>query len=110
MPREQEHAVKCRCNHSCTLDDIANTLQDVGKRKNIGKRSPFRSSSLKEEQPFRVEFKNKPKDKMAEVTKRKNRCHDCGSTYHYSNNCPKEKKKVYAIEKVPEEEYPIEDS
>ncbi|MBW0584006.1 hypothetical protein O181_123721 [Austropuccinia psidii MF-1] len=29
---------------------------------------------------------------------------------HYSNNCPKEKKKVYAIEKVPEEESPTEDS
>ncbi|MBW0546686.1 hypothetical protein O181_086401 [Austropuccinia psidii MF-1] len=30
--------------------------------------------------------------------------------YHYSNNCPKAKKKLDAIEKVPEEEYPTEDS
>ncbi|MBW0507092.1 hypothetical protein O181_046807 [Austropuccinia psidii MF-1] len=30
--------------------------------------------------------------------------------YHYSNNFPKAKKKFYAIEKVPEEEYPTEDS
>ncbi|MBW0560697.1 hypothetical protein O181_100412 [Austropuccinia psidii MF-1] len=29
---------------------------------------------------------------------------------HYTNNCPKAKKKVYAIEKVPEEEAPTEDS
>ncbi|MBW0497267.1 hypothetical protein O181_036982, partial [Austropuccinia psidii MF-1] len=29
---------------------------------------------------------------------------------HYANNCPKEKKKVYAIDKVPEEEAPTEDS
>ncbi|MBW0518965.1 hypothetical protein O181_058680 [Austropuccinia psidii MF-1] len=32
------------------------------------------------------------------------------STDHYANKCPKAKKKVYAIEKVPEEESPTEDS
>ncbi|MBW0524361.1 hypothetical protein O181_064076 [Austropuccinia psidii MF-1] len=58
---ELEHAVKCRCNQSCTLDDVANTLQDVRKRKNLGKYSQLRSSSFKEKQPFRVEFKDKPK-------------------------------------------------
>ncbi|MBW0537389.1 hypothetical protein O181_077104 [Austropuccinia psidii MF-1] len=47
---------------------------------------------------------------MAEVTKKKNTCHNCGSKDHYANSCPKEKKKVYAIEKVPEEESPTEDS
>ncbi|MBW0472910.1 hypothetical protein O181_012625 [Austropuccinia psidii MF-1] len=47
---------------------------------------------------------------MAEGTKKKNTCHNCGSTDHYANNCPKEKKKVSAIEKVPEEEFPTEDS
>ncbi|MBW0572330.1 hypothetical protein O181_112045 [Austropuccinia psidii MF-1] len=47
---------------------------------------------------------------MTEVTKKKNTCHNCGSTDHYSNNCQKEKKKFYAIEKVPEEESPRENS
>ncbi|MBW0502627.1 hypothetical protein O181_042342 [Austropuccinia psidii MF-1] len=47
---------------------------------------------------------------MAGVTKKKNTCHNCGSTDHYANNCPKAKKKVYAIEKVPEEESPTKDS
>ncbi|MBW0565449.1 hypothetical protein O181_105164 [Austropuccinia psidii MF-1] len=47
---------------------------------------------------------------MAEVTKKKNTCHNYGSTDHYANNCPKEKKKVYAIEQVSEEESPLEDS
>ncbi|MBW0460322.1 hypothetical protein O181_000037 [Austropuccinia psidii MF-1] len=28
IPGELDHAVKCRCNHKVTLDDIANTLQD----------------------------------------------------------------------------------
>ncbi|MBW0578335.1 hypothetical protein O181_118050 [Austropuccinia psidii MF-1] len=52
MPGEPEHAVKCRCNHNCTLDEIANTLQDVRERTNIGKLTPYRSSSFKEKQPF----------------------------------------------------------
>ncbi|MBW0468978.1 hypothetical protein O181_008693 [Austropuccinia psidii MF-1] len=40
---------------------------------------------------------------MAEVTKKKNSCHNCGSTDHYASNCLKAKKKVYAIEQVPED-------
>ncbi|MBW0545485.1 hypothetical protein O181_085200 [Austropuccinia psidii MF-1] len=51
-----------------------------------------------------VEFKDKPRERVAEVTKKKNSCHNCGSTDHYANNCPREKKKV------PEEESPTEDS
>ncbi|MBW0573436.1 hypothetical protein O181_113151, partial [Austropuccinia psidii MF-1] len=57
-----------------------------------------------------VEFKDKPRERVAELAKKKNTCHNCGSTDHYANHCPKAKKKVYAIEKVPEEESPIEDS
>ncbi|MBW0546754.1 hypothetical protein O181_086469 [Austropuccinia psidii MF-1] len=110
MRGEREHAVKCRCNQNCTLDDIANTLQEVRKSTNIGKFTPFRSSSFKEKQPFRVEFKDKPKERLAEVAKKKNSCHNCDSTDHYANNCPKAKKNIYAIEKVPVEESPTEDS
>ncbi|MBW0482566.1 hypothetical protein O181_022281 [Austropuccinia psidii MF-1] len=44
------------------------------------------------------------------MEKKKNSCHNCGSTDHYANNCPKAKKKIYSIEKVPEEESPTEDS
>ncbi|MBW0554584.1 hypothetical protein O181_094299 [Austropuccinia psidii MF-1] len=109
LPGELENAVKCRCNQNCTLDDIANTLQDIRKRTNIGKFTPYRSSSFKEKQTLRIEYKDKPRERMAEVTKKKNSCHNCGSTDHYSNNCPKEKKKVYSNKKVPEEEYPTED-
>ncbi|MBW0471868.1 hypothetical protein O181_011583 [Austropuccinia psidii MF-1] len=47
---------------------------------------------------------------MEEVTKKKNTCHKCCSTDHHYNNCPKEKKTVYAIEKVPEKTSPTEDS
>ncbi|MBW0579864.1 hypothetical protein O181_119579 [Austropuccinia psidii MF-1] len=110
MPGELDYAVECRCNHNCTLDDIANTLQVIMKRTNIGKYSPYKSSGFKEKQPFRAEFKEKPTQRVAEVGKKKNSCHNCSSTDHYYNKWPKAKKKVYAIEKVPEEESPTEDS
>ncbi|MBW0483040.1 hypothetical protein O181_022755 [Austropuccinia psidii MF-1] len=110
IPGELKHAIKCRCNQSFTLDDITNTSQDVRRRTNIGKYSPNKSSSFKEKQPFRVEIKEKPKERVEEVTKKKNSYHNCGSTYHYANNCPKEKKKVYSIEQVPEGESPTEAS
>ncbi|MBW0548418.1 hypothetical protein O181_088133, partial [Austropuccinia psidii MF-1] len=83
---------------------------DHMKRTNIGECTPYKSSGFKEKQPFRVEFKDKPKERVAEVAKKRNSCHNCGSTDHYANNCPKAKKKVYAIEKVPKEEFPTEDS
>ncbi|MBW0557885.1 hypothetical protein O181_097600 [Austropuccinia psidii MF-1] len=109
MPGELENSVVCRCNQNCTLDDIANALQYVRKRTNIVKYSPYKSSGLKEKQPFSVEFKDKPRERVEEVSKNKISCHNCGSKDHYTNNCPKEKKKVYAIEKVPEEESATED-
>ncbi|MBW0498185.1 hypothetical protein O181_037900 [Austropuccinia psidii MF-1] len=98
-PEDLEHEVKCKCNHNCTLDEMANTLQDVRKRTNIGKYTPYKSSGFKEKHPFIVEFKDKAKERVAEVAKKRNSCHDCGSTDHYANNCPKAKKNVYSIEK-----------
>ncbi|MBW0576286.1 hypothetical protein O181_116001 [Austropuccinia psidii MF-1] len=69
IPRELEHTIKCRCNQSCTLDEIANPLQDVRKRTNIGKYYPYKSSGFKEKQPFRVEVKDKPKEKSGRSDK-----------------------------------------
>ncbi|MBW0481866.1 hypothetical protein O181_021581 [Austropuccinia psidii MF-1] len=76
IPGELEHAIKCRCNLSCTIDDIRNTLQDLRKRTNIGKYSPYKSSSFKEKQTFRVYITDKTKERVAEVTKKKNSCHN----------------------------------
>ncbi|MBW0555463.1 hypothetical protein O181_095178 [Austropuccinia psidii MF-1] len=101
---------KMRNQKQLTQMPVELDLQDVRKRTNIGKFTPYRSSSFKEKQPFRVDFKDKPKERVAEVAKKETYCHNCGSRDHYANNCPKAKKNVYAIEKVPEEESPTEDS
>ncbi|MBW0496805.1 hypothetical protein O181_036520 [Austropuccinia psidii MF-1] len=107
----------CHLNMTNTLwtkinmsGEISNTLKDVRKRTNIGKYTPYKSSGFKEKQPFRVDFNHKPRQRVAEVEKNKNSCHNFGSTDHYANNCSKAKKKVYAIETVPEGEFPTEDS
>ncbi|MBW0517631.1 hypothetical protein O181_057346 [Austropuccinia psidii MF-1] len=47
---------------------------------------------------------------VEEVTSNKKSGHNCGSADHYSNSFPKAKKKVSAIEQVPEEESQKEDS
>ncbi|MBW0466428.1 hypothetical protein O181_006143 [Austropuccinia psidii MF-1] len=57
IPGEIENALKCRCNKICSLDEIENTLQEVRKRTNIGKYSPYKSSGFREKQPFRVDLK-----------------------------------------------------
>ncbi|MBW0480564.1 hypothetical protein O181_020279 [Austropuccinia psidii MF-1] len=110
MPGELDHEVKCRCIHNCTVTHISETPQDVRKRTNIRKYTPYKSSAFEEKKLFMVEFQDNPRERVAEVANKKNSCHNCGSTDHYANNCPKAKKKFYAIEKVPEEESPTEDS
>ncbi|MBW0519424.1 hypothetical protein O181_059139 [Austropuccinia psidii MF-1] len=110
MPGELEHAVKCRCNQNFTLDDISNASKDVRKRRNIGKYSPYKSTGFREKLPFRMMFKDSPREQGVEVTKKKNLFFNCGSTDNYARNCPKAKKKVYSIEKFQEMEGLTEDS
>ncbi|MBW0468435.1 hypothetical protein O181_008150 [Austropuccinia psidii MF-1] len=112
LPSIQDYWIAARLNTPFKghANDIANTLKDVRKRTHIGKYTLYNSSGFKEKQPIRVEFKDKPRERVAEVAKKKNPCQSCASTDHYANNCPKAKKKVYAIDKVPEEESPTEDS
>ncbi|MBW0471872.1 hypothetical protein O181_011587 [Austropuccinia psidii MF-1] len=84
-------------------------MLDVSKRANIGKYSPYRGNIFREKQPFGVENKDKPREKVAEMSKKKNSCHNWGSIDRYDKNFSKEKKKIYAIGKVPEEEIQAED-
>ncbi|MBW0501066.1 hypothetical protein O181_040781 [Austropuccinia psidii MF-1] len=57
-----------------------------------------------------VKFGDKPRERVSELTKKQNSCHNCGSTDHYANNCPKAKKKLHSIEEALEEESPTADS
>ncbi|MBW0500059.1 hypothetical protein O181_039774 [Austropuccinia psidii MF-1] len=108
FPGELEHALKCRGNLSCTLNNISNTLPDARKRRNIGKYSLYKGNIFREKHPFRVYNKAKCREIVEEVTKNINYCHNCGSADHYATSCPKAKTNIYAIEKAPEEE-PKED-
>ncbi|MBW0510616.1 hypothetical protein O181_050331 [Austropuccinia psidii MF-1] len=103
LPGEKSCSVKFWCNKDCTIDEIGNTLHDVRKGKNIGKYLPFKGKHFRERQPFRAENKDKPREMVSEVLRKKNSCHNCGSKDHYSKKCTKAKKNIYAIEKVPGE-------
>ncbi|MBW0586461.1 hypothetical protein O181_126176 [Austropuccinia psidii MF-1] len=87
---------------TASMDKIVKTLQE----------GHAQLSKASEETNKRLNggVQRQPQERGAEVTKKKNSCHNCGSTDHYANNCPKTKKKVYSIKKVPEEESPTEDS
>ncbi|MBW0492239.1 hypothetical protein O181_031954 [Austropuccinia psidii MF-1] len=110
MAEELEHSIKCRSNQSCTIDKISKTLKYLRKKKNIGKNSLFRGNSFKEKQPYRFDNKDNPKEKIADGTKKKKNFQNCGLTDHFDNNYPKEKNRIHAIGKVPEEETQEEDS
>ncbi|MBW0508866.1 hypothetical protein O181_048581 [Austropuccinia psidii MF-1] len=85
-------------------------MQYVWKGENVAKYSPYRGNIFGEKQPFRVYNKDKPKETMVEVNKKKNSFHNCESTDHYTNKLSKAKKKLYAYEKVTDKEIQAEDS
>ncbi|MBW0468496.1 hypothetical protein O181_008211 [Austropuccinia psidii MF-1] len=109
LPGELYNEVKFMCSKSCTLDDIYDTFQYVSKTTDIEKFSPYKGNTVREKQSFRAENSKKTREKVTEVTKRENSCHNYGSKYYYYS-CPKAKKKIYSIEQVPEEEIQAEDS
>ncbi|MBW0498896.1 hypothetical protein O181_038611 [Austropuccinia psidii MF-1] len=60
IPGELEHAVKFRCNHNLTLDDIENNLPDMRKRTNIGKYTQYKNSGFKEKELSGWSLKTNP--------------------------------------------------
>ncbi|MBW0527260.1 hypothetical protein O181_066975 [Austropuccinia psidii MF-1] len=67
---ELEHAVKCRCNQNCTLDDIANTLQDLRKRINMGNSPHIRAVVSKREILSGYSLKTNPKKEWQKLQRR----------------------------------------
>ncbi|MBW0480165.1 hypothetical protein O181_019880 [Austropuccinia psidii MF-1] len=55
-------------------------------------------------------MRDKHRERVADVTKKKHCCKNCVSEDHYANNFPKAKTKVYAIEQIPNEESPTHDT
>ena len=104
LPGDLEHAVKCRCSKISSIDDIANVIQDVRKKTSIGSSSPYRSHDSREKPKILMEKDLKPTN-GEEAPRRRNTCHNCGSPDHYANNCPKGKKKIFAIEEESVEEH-----
>ncbi|MBW0524117.1 hypothetical protein O181_063832 [Austropuccinia psidii MF-1] len=85
IPGELENAVKCRCNHNCTLYDIKNVLQDGG----VYRQTQRKGGRSGKEEKF-----------LSQLWFNRQLCQQLS----------KGKEKVYAIEKVPDEESPTEDS
>ncbi|MBW0570657.1 hypothetical protein O181_110372 [Austropuccinia psidii MF-1] len=81
IPVELENAIKCRCKQNCTLEDIANMLKDRKAQRKGGR-------SDQEEKFLSQLWFNRP----------------------LCQQLSKGKEKIYAIDKVPEEESPTEDS
>ncbi|MBW0566270.1 hypothetical protein O181_105985 [Austropuccinia psidii MF-1] len=96
---EMKEAMAEEAGHGGVVQSSKGTAME----KNIQKYSQYKSSGFREKQPLREELKDKPRERVAEVTNKKNPCSNCGSTNHYANNCPKAKKQVYAIEKFLED-------
>ncbi|MBW0496744.1 hypothetical protein O181_036459 [Austropuccinia psidii MF-1] len=110
IPGELEHAIKCRCNQSFTLYNIANTLQDVRKKKNIGKKSVYRANSFNKTHPCRLENKDKPKEKNSRCDQEEEHFSRLWINRPLYHKVSKAKKDIYSFEKVPEEEAQEEDS
>ncbi|MBW0482375.1 hypothetical protein O181_022090 [Austropuccinia psidii MF-1] len=108
MKRELEHAIKCRCNQSCTLDDISNTLQDLRKRTIIGKYYPYKSRSFKQKKPFHDGNQGKTQRKSGRSDQQAKHFSQLWVTRSLCKKLSKGKSKVYDIEQVPEEESPTE--
>ncbi|MBW0560578.1 hypothetical protein O181_100293 [Austropuccinia psidii MF-1] len=92
LPRDLEHAVKCRCSKHSTLDEISTTFQEVRIRTYIG-RYHTHSTGYNRENPT-LEAKE-AHDSDSEIT---TGFHSCEPPNHYSENSPKDRKEIFARE------------
>ncbi|MBW0547103.1 hypothetical protein O181_086818 [Austropuccinia psidii MF-1] len=81
---ELEHAIKCRCVETCSLEDYINSIEDIITRTRIGKtwtRAPIESKMV----PKISRDEKRPEKPVL-------KCHKCGSTSHLANTCTKKTK------------------
>ncbi|MBW0516876.1 hypothetical protein O181_056591 [Austropuccinia psidii MF-1] len=97
-PGDLGQKMKFRCREISSSDDIANVIQDFRKKTTIGSSSPYRSHDSIGKQKLLMEKDIKPIN-CSEEPKRISICYNCGSPYHYANDCPKGKKIIFSIKK-----------
>ncbi|MBW0515281.1 hypothetical protein O181_054996 [Austropuccinia psidii MF-1] len=77
-----EHAIRSRCIEPCSTEDYINAMEDITTRTKIG-RNFYKPSMDSKPSGKPIPKPNKPHDKAP----LKN--HNCGSTSHLANTCPK---------------------
>ncbi|MBW0477535.1 hypothetical protein O181_017250 [Austropuccinia psidii MF-1] len=93
---ELEHAIKCRCVEPFLSEYYIKAMEDIITRTRIEEtwtRAPIESKTV---------TKNSRDDKRPEKPVLK--CHKCGSTSHFSNNCTK-KTKINEVQIIEEFQY-----
>ncbi|MBW0501058.1 hypothetical protein O181_040773 [Austropuccinia psidii MF-1] len=85
LPRDLEHAVKCRFSKESTLDEKSTTLQEVRIRKSIGR---YNTQSIGDNRENPTLEGKEAHDSESEIT---TGIHNCGSPIHYEGNFPKDR-------------------
>ncbi|MBW0512668.1 hypothetical protein O181_052383 [Austropuccinia psidii MF-1] len=106
---ELEHALRSRCIEPCSTEEYINALEDIVKRKKIG-RNLKKLDIKRPNKPFIK--KDKPKETFKPNTSSNNeqrKCQKCGGIGNLANNCLK-KAKLNEIVETEDQNYKEEES
>ncbi|MBW0495435.1 hypothetical protein O181_035150 [Austropuccinia psidii MF-1] len=90
LPGDLEHAVKCRFSKESTLDEIANTLQEVRIRTSIGR---YNNNIIGDNRENPTLEAKETHDSESEIT---TGFYNCESPNHYAENSPKDREEILA--------------
>ncbi|MBW0548276.1 hypothetical protein O181_087991 [Austropuccinia psidii MF-1] len=79
-----EHAIRSRCIEPFSTEDYINAMEDITTRTKIG-RNWYKPPIANKTSGKPISRQNKPQDRAPL------KCHNCGSTSHLANTCPKNK-------------------
>ncbi|MBW0552391.1 hypothetical protein O181_092106 [Austropuccinia psidii MF-1] len=77
-----EHGKRSRCIEPCPTEDYINAIEDITTRTKIG-RNWYKSPIDNKTSGKPISKPNKPQERLPF------KCHECGSTSHLSNTCPR---------------------
>ncbi|MBW0546710.1 hypothetical protein O181_086425 [Austropuccinia psidii MF-1] len=84
-----EHTIRSRCIEPCSTEDYINAMEDITTRTKIGKN--WYKPPIDKKNIWKPISKKNPRDRAPL------KCHECGSTSHLENTCPK-KTRINEIE------------